>query len=310
MVSGHNDIILHHYDISPFSEKIRIIFGLKGIAWKSVQIPPAMPKPDLMPLTGGYRKTPVMQIGADIFCDTQLIARELERRFPEPTLFPGAHGLHRPAAMWADRTWFAVTAGLVFGANCDAIPDALLQDRAEFSGRSLDRATLKAGVPPMQMQWRAYGGWIEEALSDGRPYLTGDACGLADISAYMNVWFLKTLCPPEAALISGFPHMTAWAERMAALGHGRREELPAADALEIAARAEPETGDAPSADDVDGLTPGTPVSIMPDDTGRVPVSGTVLRSTEQSLVIRREDERVGGVALHMPKAGFLIAKTG
>ena len=64
-------IILHHFDQSPFSEKIRLIFGLKSIAWRSVRISRIMPRPDLMPLTGGYRRTPVMQIGADIYCDTQ-----------------------------------------------------------------------------------------------------------------------------------------------------------------------------------------------------------------------------------------------
>jgi glutathione S-transferase len=65
-------IILHHFDQSPFSEKIRLIFGFKGLSWKSVRIPRVMPRPDLTPLTGGYRRTPVMQIGADIFCDTQI----------------------------------------------------------------------------------------------------------------------------------------------------------------------------------------------------------------------------------------------
>ena len=72
--------ILHHFEASPFSEKIRVIFGFKRIAWLSVLIPRILPKPDLMPLTGGYRRTPVMQIGADVFCDTQIIVRELEAR--------------------------------------------------------------------------------------------------------------------------------------------------------------------------------------------------------------------------------------
>ena len=78
------DLILHHYAVSPYAEKVRIGLGLKQAAWKSVDIPNVMPKPDLMPLTGGYRKTPVMQIGADIYCDTQLIMLELERRLPSP----------------------------------------------------------------------------------------------------------------------------------------------------------------------------------------------------------------------------------
>ncbi|MDH3509928.1 MAG: glutathione S-transferase N-terminal domain-containing protein, partial [Gammaproteobacteria bacterium] len=64
------DIILHHFDLSPFAEKIRLALGFKNLSWRSVQIPLIMPKPDLTALTGGYRKTPVMQIGADIYCDT------------------------------------------------------------------------------------------------------------------------------------------------------------------------------------------------------------------------------------------------
>ena len=68
------DLILHHYPTSPFAEKVRLVLGYKNLAWKSVVIPQIMPKPDLQALTGGYRKTPVLQIGADIYCDTALIA--------------------------------------------------------------------------------------------------------------------------------------------------------------------------------------------------------------------------------------------
>ena len=71
------ELIFHHYPNSPFSEKIRLIFGLKHLAWRSVLIPVILPKPDVVALTGGYRKTPVLQIGADIYCDSALIARVL-----------------------------------------------------------------------------------------------------------------------------------------------------------------------------------------------------------------------------------------
>ncbi|MGH7017617.1 MAG: glutathione S-transferase N-terminal domain-containing protein, partial [Caulobacteraceae bacterium] len=74
------DIILHHYDASPFSEKVRLLLGLHGMAWRSVIQPVIMPKPDLVALTGGYRRIPVLQIGADVFCDTQAILAELARR--------------------------------------------------------------------------------------------------------------------------------------------------------------------------------------------------------------------------------------
>ena len=65
-----HELILHHYPTSPFAEKTRLMLGFKQLSWRSVMIPPIMPKPDLTRLTGGYRKTPVLQIGADIYCDS------------------------------------------------------------------------------------------------------------------------------------------------------------------------------------------------------------------------------------------------
>ena len=77
-----SELILHHYPTSLFAEKARLLLGFKGLSWRSVNISPVMPKPDLTALTGGYRKTPVLQIGADIYCDTALIARRLEQEKP------------------------------------------------------------------------------------------------------------------------------------------------------------------------------------------------------------------------------------
>src|SRR5689334_14407100 len=102
-----SDIIFHHYPNSPFSEKVRLIFGYKKLAWKSVMIPVIMPKPDLTALTGGYRRTPVLQIGADIYCDTALIADVLEKIAPTLSLYPAPiGGLARTFAQWADSTLF------------------------------------------------------------------------------------------------------------------------------------------------------------------------------------------------------------
>src|SRR5438552_446502 len=125
-------IILHHFDESPFSEKVRIVFGLKNIAWTSVRISRIMPRPDLMPMTGGYRRTPVMQIGADIYCDSQCILRELERRFPEPTLFPGgANGKPWGLNRRADGL-FDLAVRLSLGANADQLPADFAADRVRL----------------------------------------------------------------------------------------------------------------------------------------------------------------------------------
>ncbi|MDP2019355.1 MAG: glutathione S-transferase N-terminal domain-containing protein, partial [Hydrogenophaga sp.] len=101
------DLILHHYPMSPFSEKVRLILGHKQLAWKSVLIPSVMPKPDVVALTGGYRRTPFLQIGADIYCDTALICDVLEHHQPAPTLYPEHNkGIARVLAQWADSTLF------------------------------------------------------------------------------------------------------------------------------------------------------------------------------------------------------------
>src|SRR5712675_1452090 len=149
-----NTIIFHHYWTSPFSEKVRLVFGIKGLSWRSVEIPNMMPKPDLMPLTGGYRKTPVMQIGADIYCDSQIIIRELERRFPEPTLFPsGYEGIAWGTAMWTDRSFFQNTVNLVFGSLADKVPQDFIADREKLRGAKFDVAAMTAAIPQMRDQF-------------------------------------------------------------------------------------------------------------------------------------------------------------
>src|SRR6188768_244952 len=101
-----SELILHHYPTSLFAEKARLLLGFKGLSWHSVKISPVMPKPDLTALTGGYRRTPVLQIGADVYCDTALIARVLEALAPTPTLFPDGAPTAPVLAQWADFTLF------------------------------------------------------------------------------------------------------------------------------------------------------------------------------------------------------------
>src|SRR5688500_11866308 len=141
------EVILHHYPLSPYAEKARTALGIKRLAWRSVIIPVVMPKPDLMPLTGGYRKTPVMQIGADIYCDTQCILRELERRFPEPSLYRGTDaGTANALAFWADRNLFSPAVGVVMAGRAAQgfMTPEFLADRSKFMGREIEPERIKA----------------------------------------------------------------------------------------------------------------------------------------------------------------------
>ena len=301
-------IILHHFDESPFSEKVRLVFGLKNIAWSSVRISRIMPRPDLMPMTGGYRRTPVLQIGADIYCDTQAILRELERRFPEPTLFPaGFDGVASATAMWTDRTFFQSTVNLVFGSLADKVPPDFIADREKLRGARFDVAAMAAAIPQMRDQFRAHVQWMEAQLGDGRSWMCGDKPGLCDINAYMNVWYLRANLPGEAErLLAEFTRTRAWETRMRAVGHGRRSEMSTAAALDIAAGATPRTAVLADPGDPNGRKPGDRVEVMPDDYGKIKVSGEIVALSSDHIAIRRHDPRAGEVVVHFPRAGFLV----
>jgi glutathione S-transferase len=307
-------IILHHFDRSPFSEKIRVVLGHKGISWRSVRIPQIMPKPDLMPLTGGYRRTPVMQIGADVFCDTQIIIREIERRFPSPTLFPpGAAGIPWGLNSWTDRTLFQNAVNLVFGTLGPKVPQAFVEDRSELRGAKLDLDKMRAAIPQMRDQLRAQLGWIEAQLADGRKWLLGDF-SLADVSAYMNIWYMRSNLSAEEdqvvaglnSIFAGFSQVAAWETRMRALGHGTREEMTADEGLAIAAKASPVTVAEDDPNDPNGRKVGDTVRVVPDDYGKVEVSGEIVSLSAQHIAIRRVDDRVGEIVVHFPRAGFLV----
>lgn len=309
MIMAH-EIIFHHYPTSPFSEKVRVVFGMKGLKWRSVEIPNMMPKPDLLPLTGGYRKTPVMQIGADVFCDTQIIFRELERRFPDPPTMPNA-GLSFGLGFWADKPFFLATVPLIFGQLGDNVPESFIKDREAMSGQKFNTEQMKAAAPLMKDQWRAHVGFLDAQLKDGRAFVSpttgGGKATVSDAHCYMNLWFLKGALPDIAAsLLKEFPRVEAWYDRVRAIGHGAPAPMDAKEALKIAKEARSEAVPLLDPHDPNGRKPGDKVSIMPDDYGRDPVVGEIVFSNAQEIAIKRSDPLVGDVVVHFPRAGFWV----
>ena len=295
-------VILHHYDASPFSEKVRLMLGLKGLTWSSVLTPNMMPKPDLVPLTGGYRRAPVMQIGADIYCDSQVMMAELERRFPSanPPVGPGW-----AVNLWADRLFFQAGVAVIFGEIGHLTPKAFLEDREKLSGRPFDVAAMAAASGPMKVQWRAHAAWIEAALA-GSPYLSGAKPGLSDIAAYMNIWWLRGALPQTyGALAAGFDRLEPWRAALQAIGHGARTEISGPAALDIARDATPVADISHDPNDSLGLMPGTPIHVMADDYGRDPIAGTLVAATRDRIIITRDTADLGRLNLHFPRAGYV-----
>lgn len=300
------ELILHHHDPSPFAEKIRLVFGLKGLEWCSVRIPMVMPRPALTPLTGGYRKVPVLQVGADVYCDTRLIVAELERRFPEPTVFPaGSHGLALALTAWSDRSFFDPGAGLSLGLNKALIPAEVIEDRKQFFN-FMDFDRLEGDVPHLFTQFRANLRIVELMLADGRPYVLGDRASFADVDAYFPVWMARGNIGAAGELLRAFPRLCDWEQRMQRIGHGRRRELPPQDALDVARIAAPASGRGVDPADPLALAAGQRVRVTPDDYGRIPVEGELVTLTLEEVAVRRSAPEVGEVVVHFPRLGYRI----
>jgi len=304
-----SEVILHHYPASPVSEKVRVALGIKNLAWRSVEIPRVPPKPDVMPLTGGYRRTPIMQIGADIYCDSQCILRELQRCFPEPTFFPGgAGGLPWAISRWTD-SLFDTAVRVSLGANADQLPEAFAKDRVRlFLGPQGDLNKVKADLPHTIAQLRAQFGWMDQRVSSGRRFMLGDQPGLPDALCYYLVWFVRGRWQGGPALIAEFSGLEAWEQRVKAIGHGRPTEMTPAEAIEVARSNSPATPERSDPNDPQGLKPGQRVSVVPDlDSGESPVTGVVQLVDRDSIAIQRDDPRVGTVCVHFPRVGFRVA---
>ena len=310
MADKSDAIILHQYDVSPFSEKVRVCLGIKGLIWHACEQPTIMPKPELIPLTGGYRRIPVMQIGADIYCDSQIIIRELERRFPNPSLYVGGdQGLSWGVGFWTDRALFQAAVAVIFGSAGDFVDEAFKKDREALSGRPFDTEAMKAAVPMMKEQLRAQLQWLDAQLADDRPYLMGTDPGMMDANAFYNLAFLRWISPEAEGVIGEFTHLGKWEARVKEIGHGTRHEIGREEALDIAKAAT--TIVEPTADpgEPNGLKPGDQVHVFADDYGRDPVAGELVSSSAQHIAIKRSDERVGEVVVHFPRAGFLVNRS-
>ncbi|MEM7428909.1 MAG: glutathione S-transferase family protein [Pseudomonadota bacterium] len=311
-VSGPADeIILHNYPQSPVAEKVRVALGIKGLSWRSVEIPRLPPKPMLTALTGGYRRTPVMQIGADIYCDSQCILRELERRHPEPSFMPTAGaGLMWCLSRWTDGALFDLAVKLVLGAAGDALPEDFAADRGRlYLGEDWAEGLRKANaeLPHLVAQMRAPLAWLEDQLADGRTFLLGAQPAAIDAQFYYMIWFLRGRWAGGPALLSEFPGVLGWEDAVRALGHGSHSDMAPEDAIARALACEPSGERSIDESDPQGLAAGQAVTVRPDvDGGEQPVRGTVRFANAETVAVERTAEDVGAVCVHFPRTGYRI----
>jgi len=307
-----SELILHHYPTSPFAEKVRLILGHKQLAWKSVFIAMIMPKPDLTALTGGYRKTPVLQIGADIYCDTALIGDVLEQLAPTPMLYPEAvEGAARIVAQWADSALFTTAMAYNFqpagvaqvfaGAPAEAV-QAFVADRTAMRGGAARLSSTDAAA--------TYKSYLRRManLLQGQDFMFGAQPCVADFAAYHPLWFTQERTPALAGILDATPKVKSWMARMKAIGHGTPGKSSAEEALQQAQSATPACVQGEVFQDEHGIALGSPVVIAADNFGLEPTQGELVAATRTRYTLRRTDDRAGTVHVHFPRVGFTLKK--
>ena len=302
-------LILHHYSMSPFSEKIRLMCGYAGVEWLSVTTTEAPPRPHLEKLAGGYRRIPVAQDGADIFCDSRLIAVEIA----------GAAGnadLNPYAADAATRELADRYEGELFWAAITSIPPSRIL-RKLFSELTIggafrflkDRAGVakNARLKPMARKeavplYQAHLENLERHLTDSGDFLAGSAPAHLDFAAYHTLWFKRVV--GGQPMPGGLPQVATWYERMSAIGHGSHHVGSVEDAFAAARDNTPRpVPEAMSADPRVGRT----ISIMPGDYALDATEGVVVGIDDERCILARETEGAGKVHVNLPVAGFEIS---
>lgn len=303
-----HDIILHHYEFSTFSEKVRVALGLKQLAWRSVDIPGLPPRPLLSPLTGGYRRAPVLQVGADIYCDTHVILAALERIQPTPSLFPaGSEGLARGLGFAWERQMWIPTIGVLVHYIGEHIPPEFLKDRKEgYLGIDISKAAMAPQFEEHVQFVRAQIAWLAQALA-GRNFLFGDAPSAADLACWQTIFLLRKNCPPEVDALLGLAPLKDWYDRILGFGHGQPTAMTSEEAFDIACKVTPASvTHLPANGDPGGLQAGTAVSVTPDDNARVPVTGTLVAADAFEIVLHRRDAQAGDLHIHFPRLGYTV----
>lgn len=299
------DLILHHHDPSPYAEKIRRLFGLKKLAWRSVQIPMVMPKPDLTLLTGGYRGTPVLQIGADVYCDSRLIAEVVEAVSPNPEALTTRKGTHSAIQHLSDDILFPMGAALALYENREILPKEVSDDRRDYF-QNIDFEQFEQNADYFRDQLMLQLTAINDQLARSAGYISAPYCTWDDMNIWMVTWMLETNVQSLVPAMEALTALSEWRFRMAALGTGERSDIMAPEAHALAKGSEPQFAHLSANAEVTDIAPGSAVTICPADHMGDTIGGRLLRVTGQAYSIERETDELGKVAVHFPRIGYRL----
>ncbi|ORX49476.1 hypothetical protein DM01DRAFT_1338148 [Hesseltinella vesiculosa] len=308
-------VILHWYPPSPFANKIAWILNYKQIKYKTVLNDKTEPRPLRRPLDAGYRKTPILQIGNQVFADTRLIIDELEARFPVPSVYPLTRaGIPTKTMALGLSSYLSGPVFLAVTTQFDIsrLGAAFMQDRASFNGaKTFNVEKYNSLKPYLRIELdaqvdRIYQGLTTRADGSTSFVLDTDTASEADFSLAMITFFLRGILGADL-IKSRYPLLASHFTQMASLGQhhltAQQPDLTAEDALAIASQ-EPSVVEP-------GLVSGQfqigqKVAVTPLDTGRQPSEGELVALATDRVVIKNQSKLAGVVYTHFPLIGFVI----
>lgn len=324
-------VIIYKYNQSPYAQKVDNVLLLKGIPHKQVQVSMVLPRPDISGELGiNYRRIPILAIGNDVYCDTNLITSVLERRFPASagygTLFPsGKRGTSAHTGLikefskyYVENALFNNATGLI---SWDKFPDQLIKDRSDLLGRKINPAAMAANTARPLSELSSHLASIEEQLNDGREWLFDTVTpGLADISVHFVLAWIKPM-PTSASLFDEkrYPNTLKWLNRLSELLKSKQKAQGTPEVLKGEAAGADITSSNHEPDAVVGFDAreaqrlnvklGDVIQVAPEDTGRsYPTLGKLVALNLEEVVLEIQAKK-GKLRCHFPRLGYSIRPT-
>lgn len=301
-----SNIILYHYPASPYAEKVRLVAGYLDVPWHSVDVPIQPPRETLALLAGGYRRIPVAQMGADIYCDTALIS-ECLINLAEKSLATDSDAAKALAEHAEQNAFFAA-----IRQNSQLKTAIGLILKLGFKGMmafAKDRATFAVGYPPAMLSPDQAKAVFKQYLDDlafhlgDQPFLGGQEPCLSDFRCYHPIFLAIAFRSVKASQLPSA--VKAWMDKVESFGWGDVSPMSDREALEIAKSTSPQAVNEAAAAHPDV---GEWVTVSPTDTGKVPVTGTLVGMDSHHIILLRRSHDVGDIHVHFPAEGFECTK--
>lgn len=306
----NNQIILHRSLKSPYSQKAMLMLDYENLEWKSVLSSKGVPRPIQEKLVGEYsRRIPVLQVGADLYCDTDMIAKKIAELSGDKNLdrLNFSEEIQKENFRVEDENFMALLGSMsLWNFIVSYLKSIKLKNTFELI---TDRAKASRGaVNPLKIRTKAE--WakilendlprLDKILEENNFLLKTDKPTFYDFTVFTSIWYMDFL--NEVKILDKCTNLKAWLTRMNEFSNNHIEEINPIDSLNIAKENTP----LPISDELKKSDKiGKPIAVEINDSiaGALQskLTGILVGEDDYKYIVKRENETVGTVHVHIPK---------